>query len=132
MKTKGPKQDSQKIKNSMHIFFFFHSVYKKEKIEDTKGLIRSCKTKDILYNDLNFLFDFCTKKGAFDSHPQVTKFTSCLSMVGGSLWVFRLLPPLKLVAMIINSKNVILRVSDFLPFFVCVNINIIVADKFIN
>jgi hypothetical protein len=31
---------------------------------------------------------------------QVTKFTSCLSMVGGSLWVFRLLPPLKLVAMI--------------------------------
>jgi hypothetical protein len=42
----------------MHIFFFFHSVYKKEKIEDTKGVIRSCKTKDILYNDLNFLFDF--------------------------------------------------------------------------
>ena len=58
MKTKGPKQDSQKIKNSLHIFFFFHSVYKKEKIEDTKGVIRSRKTKDILYNDLNFLFDF--------------------------------------------------------------------------
>ena len=32
-----------------------------------------------------------------DSQPQVIKFTSCLHMVGGSL---RLLPPLKLVAMI--------------------------------
>jgi len=35
------------------------------------------------------------KKGALDSHPQVIKFTSCLPMVGGSLWVLRLLPPLK-------------------------------------
>jgi hypothetical protein len=41
-----------------------------------------------------------TKKGALDSQPQVTKFTSCLPMVGGSLRVLRLLPPLKLVAMI--------------------------------
>jgi hypothetical protein len=40
------------------------------------------------------------KKGALDSQPQVIKFTSCLPMVGGSLRVFRLLPPLKLVAMI--------------------------------
>jgi hypothetical protein len=40
------------------------------------------------------------KKGALDSQPQVIKFTSCLSMVGGSLRVLRLLPPLKLVAMI--------------------------------
>jgi hypothetical protein len=32
--------------------------------------------------------------------PQVIKFTSCLPMVGGSLRVLRLLPPLKLVAMI--------------------------------
>ena len=40
------------------------------------------------------------KKGALDSQPQVIKFTSCLPMVGGSLWVLRLLPPLKLVAMI--------------------------------
>ena len=39
-------------------------------------------------------------QGAFDSHPQVIKFTSCLPMVGGSLRVLRLLPPLKLVAMI--------------------------------
>jgi hypothetical protein len=31
------------------------------------------------------------KKGAFDSQPQVIKFTSCLSMVGGSLRVLRLL-----------------------------------------
>ena len=40
-----------------------------------------------------------TKKGAIDSQPQVIKFTSCLSMVGGSLRVLQLLPPLKLVAM---------------------------------
>ena len=38
------------------------------------------------------------KKGALDS--QVIKFTGCLPMVGGSHRVFRLLPPLKLVAMI--------------------------------
>jgi len=29
-----------------------------------------------------------------------TKFTSCLPVVSGFLWVLRLLPPLKLVAMI--------------------------------
>jgi hypothetical protein len=40
------------------------------------------------------------KKGALDSQPQVIKLTSCLPMVGGSLRVLRLLPPLKLVAMI--------------------------------
>jgi hypothetical protein len=43
---------------------------------------------------------FITKKGALDSQPQVKKFTSCLPMVGGSLRVLRLLPPLKLIAMI--------------------------------
>ena len=37
------------------------------------------------------------KKGALDSQPQVIQFTSCLSMVVGSL---RFLPPLILVAMI--------------------------------
>jgi hypothetical protein len=40
------------------------------------------------------------KKGALDSQLQVMKFTSCLPMVGGSLRVLWLLPPLKLVAMI--------------------------------
>ena len=35
------------------------------------------------------------KKGALDSQPQVIKFTSCLSTVGGSLRLLRLLPPLK-------------------------------------
>ena len=40
------------------------------------------------------------KKDALDSQPQVIKLTSCLPMVGGSLRVLRLLPPLKLVAMI--------------------------------
>jgi phosphohistidine swiveling domain-containing protein len=41
-----------------------------------------------------------TRKGALRSQPQVIKFTSYLPMVGGSLRVLRLLPPLKLVAMI--------------------------------
>jgi hypothetical protein len=46
------------------------------------------------------------KTGALDSQPQVIKFTSCLPMVGGSLRVLRLLPPLKLVAMIAPLKRV--------------------------
>jgi len=37
---------------------------------------------------------------SLDSQPQVIKFTSCLPMVGGSLWILWLLPPVKLVAMI--------------------------------
>jgi hypothetical protein len=40
------------------------------------------------------------EKGALDSQPQVIQFTSYLPMVGGSLWILRLLPPLTLVAMI--------------------------------
>ena len=40
------------------------------------------------------------EKGALDSQPQVIKLTSCLPMVGGSLRVLGLLPPVKLVAMI--------------------------------
>jgi hypothetical protein len=40
------------------------------------------------------------KKGALDSQIQVIKLTSCLPMVGGSLQVLQLLPPLKLVSMI--------------------------------
>jgi len=43
---------------------------------------------------------FELQKGALDSQPQVIKLTSCLPMVGGSLRVLCLLPPLKLVAMI--------------------------------
>ena len=42
----------------------------------------------------------CKKKITKKVHSTVIKFTSCLPMVGGSLWVLRLLPPLKLVAMI--------------------------------
>jgi hypothetical protein len=45
-------------------------------------------------------FEKLSKKGALDLQPQVIKITSCLPMVGGSLRVLRLLPPLKLVAMI--------------------------------
>jgi hypothetical protein len=40
------------------------------------------------------------KKGALISQPQVIKLTSCLPMVDGSLWILRLPPPPKLVAMI--------------------------------
>jgi hypothetical protein len=40
------------------------------------------------------------QKGALDSQPQVITFTSCLPMVGGSVWVLWLRPPLKLVTMI--------------------------------
>ena len=49
------------------------------------------------------------KKGALDSQPQVIKFTSCLPMVGGSLRVIRLPPPLKLVAIII--AEILLKVA---------------------
>jgi hypothetical protein len=51
------------------------------------------------YSAGSLLALYITKKGALDSQPQVIKFTSCLPMVGGSLRVLRLLPPLKLVAM---------------------------------
>jgi hypothetical protein len=46
------------------------------------------------YNKVNY------KKGTLDSQPQVIKFTSCLSRVGGSLRVPLLPSSLKLVAMI--------------------------------
>jgi hypothetical protein len=42
----------------------------------------------------------CKLQKMVHSDSQVIKFTSCLPMVGGSLRVLRLLPPLKLVAMI--------------------------------
>jgi hypothetical protein len=38
------------------------------------------------------------QKGELDSQPKVVKFTSCLPMVGDSLRVLLLLPPLKLVS----------------------------------
>jgi len=40
------------------------------------------------------------KEGGTRPQPQVIKFASCLPMVGGSLWVLRVPPPLKLVVMI--------------------------------
>jgi hypothetical protein len=46
-------------------------------------------------NSTSQYFPFRGKKGALDSQPQVIKFTSCLPMVGGSLRVLRLPPPLK-------------------------------------
>jgi hypothetical protein len=55
------------------------------------------------------------QKGAFDSQLQVIKFFSCLSMVGGSLRVLRLLPPLKLVA--VNQINLSQGAPGFIPCF---------------
>jgi len=50
---------------------------------------------------LNFLFIILIiYLFILDSQPQVIKLKSCLPMVSGSLRVLRLLPPLKLVAMI--------------------------------
>jgi hypothetical protein len=48
-------------------------------------------------NDIKIVY---TSKLKYEK-PQVIKFTSCLPMVGGSLRILRLLPPLKLVAMIL-------------------------------
>jgi hypothetical protein len=58
-------------------------------------------TNDLLI-DLLCLAGLCKlqKNGALDLQPQVIMFTSCLPMVSGFLRVLRLLPPLKLVAMI--------------------------------
>ena len=58
------------------------------------------------------------KKGCTRLEPQVIQFTSCLPMVGGSLRVLRLLPPLKLVAMIqlkvaLNTINQISQIFWF-------------------
>ena len=58
----------------------------------------SCWNENNIKNDVRL----CKlQKGALDSQPQVIKFSSCLPMVGGSLRVLRLLPLLKLVAMIL-------------------------------
>ena len=64
--------------------------------------VNDTKECDNMYSntELNEKISKLTKKGALDSQPQVMKLTSCLPMVGGSLRLLRLLPPLKLVAMI--------------------------------
>ena len=53
----------------------------------------------VLYQSFN-IFQLLQNRCKLDSQPHVIKFTSCLHMVGGSLRVLRLLPLLKLVAMI--------------------------------
>jgi hypothetical protein len=50
----------------------------------------------IIFRAVGFMYKIY-KKGALDSQLQMIKFTICLPVVGGSL---RLLPPLKVVAMI--------------------------------
>jgi hypothetical protein len=47
-----------------------------------------------------------SKKGTLYSQPQVKTLTSCLPMVGGALWLIRLLPPPKLVVMILLKHSV--------------------------
>ena len=80
------------------LFWLYFSIiyYQIFKLWDTKGVIRIRNSKkDKQHNGKAKNY----KKGALDSQPQVITFTSCLPMVGGSLRVLRLLPPLKLVAM---------------------------------
>ena len=60
--------------------------------------IRNSYLKSDRRCQVNYWLIFILQK--WISQPQVIKFTSCLSMVSGSLRVLRLLPPLKLVATI--------------------------------
>jgi hypothetical protein len=53
------------------------------------------------------------KKGALDSQLQMIKFTSCFPMVGGSLRVLRLLPSLKLIAMILLKKALNIKSNQY-------------------
>jgi hypothetical protein len=65
--------------------------------------VESCIGRTVIYFfHIGQIFDIFAnyKKGVLDSQPQVIKFTSCLPMVGDFLRVLRLLPSLKLVAMI--------------------------------
>ena len=61
------------------------------------GFAFFCFVGSLFHGDLFHIsvFSIQGKKGALNSQPQVIKFTSCLSMVGGSLRVLRLPPPLK-------------------------------------
>jgi hypothetical protein len=60
-----------------------------------------CRPRDkTMYSHVSTIVLLYYEKGALDSQPQVITFTSCLPMVGGSLRVLRLIPSLKLVAMI--------------------------------
>jgi hypothetical protein len=78
-----------------------------------------------VYSLADIVILLSTNKGALDSQPQVIEFTSCLPMVGGSLRVLQLLPPLKLVAEILlkvalSTKNLIKKIillSDYYPLF---------------
>jgi hypothetical protein len=64
-----------------------------------------------------FIFNFYM----LDSQPQVIKLTNCLPMVGCSLQVPRLLPPLKLVAM---RVEILLKVALNTKYclFICVSL----------
>jgi hypothetical protein len=95
------------IKHKLMIFISFISdipinIFIQVYILSIDSLSDSSKVKKKeLCSDLGVIPMFLNfKKGALDSQPQVIKLTSCLPAVGSSLRVQRLLPPLKLVAMI--------------------------------
>ena len=82
----------------LHLTFFFliALVYSFIHIKNVFKHIQNVIINVISLRAVRFMYKIY-KKGALDSQPQVIKFTSCFPVVGGSL---RLLPPLKLVAMI--------------------------------
>ena len=68
-----------------------------------KSVVNICKKKYVLIKGNPYRFSILKNTFLYELlliAAQVIKFTSCLPMVGGSLRVLRLHPPLKLVAMI--------------------------------
>jgi hypothetical protein len=116
-KGENEEQNIPHCRNNSNIF------PRSEMMRPCKSLPHVSKMPTLIYNwgpgwlnelRRGFAPDFVNyKKGALDSQPQVIKFTSCLPMVGGSL---RLLPPLKLVAMIL--LKVALKQYNILTLYV--------------
>ena len=83
---------------------FFSGIFADSNIFYARHFNFCPKTKKIYKTDMCSCYTIARlcrlEKGALDSQPQVIEFTSCLPMVGGSLRVLRLPPPLKLVVMI--------------------------------
>ena len=103
------KQKKIKIKNKYNLlntcflstFFFFFSIFHFDQGPGWLGELGSWITKQLIQANTNATWvraRLCKlQKGCTRITAARAKFTSCLPMVGGSL---RLLPPLKLVAMI--------------------------------
>jgi hypothetical protein len=71
-----------------------------------RGGLKTAKQLFFVNNKFIWLIDYCWMLNILWLQPQVIQFTSCLPNVGGSLRVLRLLPPLKLVAMIYNVAEI--------------------------